>query len=289
MIPRTRLDAESALKVCANMPLDRFDLTACALACAIHENPDRDLSEALSIGVIWAPDFVDLNVAVDYFEIEVNDQVTSLSGGQILSACYRSATFPVDPICSLFDRNPGHKRITDIRAKFINIASQSNRGVDLTLRYQHEFDFGRFVMDSQFTWQLEDDIALFAGSTVDNNGDVGDPDFVGNTNFRFDRGDWTFNWFVELIGKASDSEDFPDTNLAGTIGYKMDTEFTAYHSVSVRRRMDTWTFTGGVANLFGEAPPSVTPSQVSSQGTSVLSSQYDYYGRRVFLNVRKAF
>jgi regulator of sirC expression with transglutaminase-like and TPR domain len=49
MIPRTLLDAESALKVCANMPLDRFDLTACALACAIHENPDRDLSEALGV------------------------------------------------------------------------------------------------------------------------------------------------------------------------------------------------------------------------------------------------
>jgi iron complex outermembrane receptor protein len=250
---------------------------------------EAETSEALSVGVIWAPDFIDLNVAVDYFEIEVNDQVTSLSGGQILSACYRSATFPVDPICSLFDRNPGHKRIDQIRAKFINIASQSNRGVDLTVRYQHEFDFGRFVMDSQFTWQLEDDIALFAGSTVDSNGDVGDPDFVGNTNFRFERGDWTFNWFVELIGKASDSEDFPDRDLSGTIGYKMDTEFTAYHSASVRRRMDTWTFTGGVANLFGEAPPSVTPSQVQSQGTSVLSSQYDYYGRRVFLNVRKAF
>ncbi len=49
MIPKTRLDAQSAIKVCANMPVDRFDLTACALACAIHENPDRDVCEALSV------------------------------------------------------------------------------------------------------------------------------------------------------------------------------------------------------------------------------------------------
>lgn len=49
MIPRTRQDAESAIKVCAAMPVDRFDLTACALACAVHENPDRDLSEALGV------------------------------------------------------------------------------------------------------------------------------------------------------------------------------------------------------------------------------------------------
>jgi len=49
MIPKTRQDAESAIKVCVAMPTERFDLTACALACAIHEDPDRDASEALRI------------------------------------------------------------------------------------------------------------------------------------------------------------------------------------------------------------------------------------------------
>jgi regulator of sirC expression with transglutaminase-like and TPR domain len=47
MIPKTREDAEIAIKVCASAQGDRFDLTACALACAIHENPDRSVSEAL--------------------------------------------------------------------------------------------------------------------------------------------------------------------------------------------------------------------------------------------------
>jgi regulator of sirC expression with transglutaminase-like and TPR domain len=49
MIPKTREDAEIAIKVCANAAGDRFDLTACALACAIHENPDRSVSEALDV------------------------------------------------------------------------------------------------------------------------------------------------------------------------------------------------------------------------------------------------
>ncbi len=48
MIPKTRADAQSALKLCAQMPDERFDLTACALACAIHENPDRDVTSALN-------------------------------------------------------------------------------------------------------------------------------------------------------------------------------------------------------------------------------------------------
>jgi regulator of sirC expression with transglutaminase-like and TPR domain len=49
MIPKTRDDAETAIKVCANAPDDRFDLTACALACAIHDNPDRSFGDALDI------------------------------------------------------------------------------------------------------------------------------------------------------------------------------------------------------------------------------------------------
>jgi regulator of sirC expression with transglutaminase-like and TPR domain len=49
MIPKTRDDAAIALKVCANAHGDRFDLTACAIACAIHENPDRDTHQALDV------------------------------------------------------------------------------------------------------------------------------------------------------------------------------------------------------------------------------------------------
>jgi regulator of sirC expression with transglutaminase-like and TPR domain len=49
MIPKTRDDAAIALKVCASALGDRFDLTACAIACAIHENPDRDTHSALGV------------------------------------------------------------------------------------------------------------------------------------------------------------------------------------------------------------------------------------------------
>jgi regulator of sirC expression with transglutaminase-like and TPR domain len=47
MIPKTREDADLALQACAQMPPERFDLMACAIACALHENPDRDTGSAL--------------------------------------------------------------------------------------------------------------------------------------------------------------------------------------------------------------------------------------------------
>jgi regulator of sirC expression with transglutaminase-like and TPR domain len=46
MIPRSRPEAEAALSALARAPGEAFDLTACALACAAHENPDRDFTPA---------------------------------------------------------------------------------------------------------------------------------------------------------------------------------------------------------------------------------------------------
>jgi len=248
---------------------------------------EAETSEAKTIGLIWTPDFIDLSVALDYFEIEISDEVTQLGASNIVAQCYNSASFPTDPLCNLFQRNASNL-ITDIRDSFINIASQVNRGIDLTISYNHEFDFGRFSFNSQFSWQLEDVTALFEGVTVDTNGDIGDPDFVGNLNFRFDRADWTVNWAVDMIGKSSEAEDIGD----GGGAYKVHNEFTAYHSLSLRKKMDDWTFLGGVANLFDEAPPAVTTlalGQYNTVGTSILGSQYDYFGRRLFLSVQKKF
>jgi regulator of sirC expression with transglutaminase-like and TPR domain len=48
MIPKTREDAEHAIRACAKASGDAFDLTACALAFSVHENPNRDVSRAQS-------------------------------------------------------------------------------------------------------------------------------------------------------------------------------------------------------------------------------------------------
>lgn len=255
---------------------------------------EAETSDAFTVGLIWSPSFLDLQVAIDYFEIELKDEVTQLGASAILYGCYNSefySTNPAttDPLCNLFERDPGTLLVTEVRDQYINIANQVNRGIDLTIRYTHELDFGRLTFDSQFTWQLEDQTALFPGYVSDSNGDVGDPDFVGNLNFRFDRGDWTVNWGVDLIGKTSEAEDIPDRSA--TRLYKIHNEFTAYHSLSLRKKQDSWTLTGGVANLFDEAPPAVSSGlgQYANIGPSAFVSQYDFFGRRMFFAVQKSF
>lgn len=49
MIPKSRDDALIAIKTCAQATGDRFDLTACAIACALHEDPDREIGHVLDV------------------------------------------------------------------------------------------------------------------------------------------------------------------------------------------------------------------------------------------------
>jgi iron complex outermembrane receptor protein len=262
-----------------------------------------ETSKAKTIGLIWTPDFLNLSVAVDYFDIEVNGEVRQFGAANILNQCYSSSNFPSNGFCSLFVRDPSTNYIVSVNDSYVNVANQVNRGIDLTVRYQHEFDLGRLTIDSQFTWQIEDTTQLL-GTTApeDFNGSTTEPDFTGQVNTRFDRGDWTFFWGIDMIGKTSDTELFggdvfsftryacvapscsPVVNPA-LVYFKQGTEFTAYHDFSVRRKFDDWTLQVGIQNAFDERPPSQSTGQFRL-GTAALNL-YDVIGRRAFINVSK--
>lgn len=247
-----------------------------------------ETSEATTIGVIWTPTFIDLSVALDYFEIEIEDEVAKFGVSSILAGCYAADTFPND-FCTLVTRDPVDDTITLVNDNYLNVNSQVNRGIDLTTRYEHEFDFGQLIIDTQWTWQLEDVTQLLGGEATDYNGSTTEPDFTGNANIRFERGDWTVNWAMDFIGKTSDSELTEDT-YASTV-YMQDvyakqyTEFMAYHSVSVRKDWDDFSLMVGLANVFDEEPPTQSTGQFRV-GVSALN-MYDLRGRRAFFNVTK--
>jgi iron complex outermembrane receptor protein len=273
---------------------------------------DAETSEAYTLGLIWTPSFINLSVAVEYFDFLVEDEIRQFGAFNIVNQCYSSPSYPTDPFCTLFTRNPSTSalrpnEIITLNNSYVNVAEQVNRGIDLTIRYQHEFDFGRLTFDSQFTWQTKDTITLLGGAaTQDDNGETTEPDFTGNMSLRFDRGDWTLFWNVDMIGKQSDTEEFgtdifaqsryadlpngiSSANCAAAnnycVYYKQYNEFTAYHNFSVRKRMDDWTFQAGINNIFDERPPAQSAAQFRI-GTAALNL-YDMRGRRAFVSITK--
>jgi len=193
--------------------------------------------------------------------------------------------------------------------QFFNINSQKNRGVDVTTRIVHDFAGDvTLTLQGQMTWQTRDTIALFDGFEEDNNGEAGDPKFVGDFFAQLDTGPWSLFYGLDVIGKTDDTQDWIDANAPanptqaqiddamcptyvtlGTVCVKLTTPAQFYHSVSVSREIgDNFRITAGMSNVTNNRPPRTT--QIGGDGTrslgqGLLYSQYDLLGRRAFVNL----
>jgi iron complex outermembrane receptor protein len=260
-------------------------------------NLDAETSKARSLGFIWTPSFVDLNIAVDYFDIEIENQVAQFGAANIVSACYALPTFPNNDFCSLFTRDvtagsTTQWAITSVRNNYVNVQRQSQRGLDLTTRFTHQFAGSKLTIDSQFSWILDWQTQLLSDTETKNNGLVGSPDFNGSVNTRYDKGDWTYFWGMDVVSKSSDTDYYGTdvfNNYKGTgvaAYYKQHAEFQITHNVSIRKKFDKWTAEVGIQNLFDEQPPYVSTG-TTRVGNAALNSSYDFLGRRMFFNVSR--
>lgn len=260
-----------------------------------------ETSTSKTIGLIWTPDFADLSISIDRFDFEILDEVTQLAASTILGRCYSSEFFDTDPLCDQFDRDSTDQRIDEVRASFINIASQTNTGYDIALRYTVDVDGGSFRFDTQHTFQDESQQSLFEDTVINTNGEFGDPKHVASYNMSFDKNDWSVNWNINYVGAVSNEARYLRENGTTTASYRgatidlvLRSDSVLYHAFSYTR---DWSDTGlttvfGVANAFDEAPPrvsSINGGLLSTEGNSSFYSQYDWLGRRFFLNASYTF
>ncbi|MFV7424594.1 TonB-dependent receptor plug domain-containing protein [Stenotrophomonas geniculata] len=265
-------------------------------------NLTPETSRARSVGLVFTPSFADLSIAIDYFDYEVRDQITSLGASSILQGCYESTTYP-NRYCDLLRRNPSTSAnanmVTEVYAQYLNINRQRTRGWDMTLNWDHEFSFGKFSLDSQITYTVEDTAELFDSaaasglSSSDRLGDLGRPDLVGNLGLSLKRGDWTYNWLTQYIAQTKDpdlDEKFTYQNRPNS--YRDTTlESRFYHTASVSYDQADWQILVGVANVLNTKPPLISSSVYSSRygNTYPFATQYDFYGRTPFVRLKYKF
>ncbi|MGE6698600.1 TonB-dependent receptor domain-containing protein [Hyphomonas sp. NPDC076900] len=256
-----------------------------------------ETSDALNVGLVWAPNFADLRMSVDYYEIEVDGQIDQLGPARIVSACYNSDNFGTDPLCDLFTRNTQNDLIETVTDNFINIAKQSVKGIDVAATYSRDFSFGTLTVDTQHTFTLESEFqALPTSVPQDFSGEAGRPEWVGEISFAFERGPWSAYYGMDFIGETSNVASYggnTGTYFGVPVVYKLETEQTTYHNASIGRELPyDIDVRVGVANIFDEHPPAVTTlglGEYNTVGTSAFYSQYDWLGRRFFVNMSKKF
>ena len=283
-----------------------------------------ETSEAKTAGVVFTPKFikqwVNVNVAVDYYDYTVANEVSQFGSANIVSQCYTRADYPTNPYCTLFTRDtnpasPSYLNILTINNSYLNLANQVVRGISATISLNHDFGrWGNLTFVANGEWQLHNTQQIlttiaptnYLGSTYN----YGGPDFTGNMGLRYDNGPLSLSWSTLMIGKGSDTEIFGGDVFANTrysdvpngitsnnctatnnycVAYKQYNNFKAYHDVSVRYRFENYKtdLVVGIRNVFDEAPPNSSTGQFR-RGTETLNA-YDLIGRRYFVTATKRF
>jgi iron complex outermembrane receptor protein len=264
---------------------------------------EAETSKSKTLGMIWQPAFANLSASIDYFEITVRDEVDQLGAGTIVYECYASsfgfASGATEPLCNQFDRSSANFGVDNVRDSYLNIAEQTNRGFDYAVQYDTEAgSLGALSFEMQATRQLEDTRAYFAETAEDLSGWIGDPEWVGEFNVSLMSGPWSFYYGGNYIG-TTDSTDDLGQDFVTYFGVDYDavisTDPVIYHNFSVSYDWDDMgvRLLLGVSNFTAEEPPQVTTTGtggvLDAVGNSAFYSQYDWFGRRVFLNATMSF
>ena len=262
-----------------------------------------ETSIADTIGFVLVPKWfgLDLRLSVEYYSTTIDNQIQNFGAFNIVNQCYNSPSFPGSPFCSLFTRDltPGtseYQHITDVQDNYVNVAKEMDQGLDVEVYYSTKLPKNVLLMvDSQLAWSFYTNTILLNGSTNNYLGQVGQPGFNGNINFRFDRGPWTFNYLLYMIGHSSDDPfvsnvdtNFRDTGQTVYLNHVVP--FYTTSTISLRRKFDTFSIDVGVKNLFDKDPPTYSAEGFQSLlGTTPVTSQYDLVGRTFFIDFNEKF
>ncbi len=248
-------------------------------------------SDSLSVGIVLEPDFGtagNLSLAVDFFELRVDDGVAQAGYGYVLDTCYNDPDFIAGGgYCNFVSRDPGTNALT-VTDGYVNLATDVVRGFEYQARYETDIDTGTLRFNLSATQLRKQANKLFASEPLDElQHTIGYPKWTGTLTGTYTQGLWRYTYGIDVVGKQSSMERFGEDPDDSYYDFTVGTYVT--HFGSVRYLNKGWEVTAGVRNLFDKEPVTISAFAYNRVGNAPLTSAYDYVGRRAFLNIAKKF
>lgn len=240
-----------------------------------------------TFGVVLTP-MDNFSVSVDYFNIEIEDQIAGFGGGanQILQRCY-DATDSLggvgSPFCNAVNRR-ADGTIDFVAAGTQNVAISNLKGYDIIANYNMELAGGRLDIDYLATITDENSFQAFVGdpNIIECAGFFGNtcgtpqPEYKSRTAIKWTNDDFRVQLLWRHIGESSDDDS--GTNFAREELSAMD-----YFDVSGTYTIDEHlSVTGGIRNI-GDVEPPIGGGNIEQANT--FPSVYDVFGTTYFVTV----
>jgi iron complex outermembrane recepter protein len=177
----------------------------------VNLQPETSVSKTL--GFVWNPSFIPgLDLSLDWWNIELDNTISAISGQGLLNRCYRQGD---QGACALITRGPGGF-ITDLLSAGLNLGSTEVENYDLTIGYrlpETAYDNFSFVWDTAYTSKYEQDIDGdgIRGEVSEGGNQVGEYGPIwrirSNLAARWELGDWGATWNVRYFSDLDESCD----------------------------------------------------------------------------------
>ena len=255
-------------------------------------NPELspETSEQYSVGFVLAGE--NTNVIVDYWNIQMEDLVDTLTEQQIMGN--------PDLYYDLYStwRNPltGDDEFAILR-NFINIAESEAEGIDFRIEQDHEAGFGEWGWSLAGTYMIKSENSLY-GSNLGRFGENNDAvsrlvtklsSFLAHDNFYHNI---TLNY---RSGYADQPQDVTLINDDGSFGDdvsylgQVGSFVTVDHQSTYMTMEDKLTVTLGVNNLLDRDPPRSLRTGGAGHQLGFDPRYHDPYGRTIYLQASYTF
>ncbi|PWE16570.1 TonB-dependent receptor [Marinicauda salina] len=266
-------------------------------------NPDltEETADTFTIGAVWQPAQVDgLTVQLDYYNIEIEDAIATVSLQNRLNECYR---LDIQEACDIFNgaRDPSSGAIINPftpNLSAANVANLTAEGVDLRVDYLWDAeqiglspDLGSFGLNYYATFTTENSFETSpAAGVVACEGTYGQvcgeptPEYkhLAQASWYFGRLTTSIRW--RHIGEVTADA----TTLPQVSDLSDDIEGTNYFDVTLGYDVnDNARVTLGIQNVADEDPPVL--GSTASEQANTWPATYDPFGRRLFLGASLRF
>lgn len=289
-------------------------------------NPDlkEETANTYTFGLTMSPNFLDgFSMAIDYYDIAIDDAIGQIANGDILRNCYASSIEfgPDNTFCQDISRD-SDGQISEVLQRQFNLSEIRTRGYDVATEYEYSLaQYGKLTFRADMTHVIEHSESFIGNDgleTVNRKGTLlsGVFEDVASASLRWRKGDWRLRWRASYLSAVVDShsrvEDFEERFAenqalidAGDPEAILNPEVPLYlfygsyikHSFSVSYYMDIGKngpelkIRGAVNNVFDNKGPFVPNTGDNDEsGTGNFDSEYGGgQGRTVFLGVEVEF
>ena len=247
-------------------------------------------ADSTTIGAVFTPPGLEgFSLALDYYDIEIDDAIAQTDRTVILNRCHNVSPSEFDPNCGgLVRRDLNSGAALEVNSSTNNENIIETSGIDLEASYASDLGPGDIQVSLIANFLSEFKVTgIETGDTEDLDGEVEFPDLRFNLSTSYTWSDFNVYWQMRYWDETKDRNIRPADVSDGL----NDVDSVTYHDLRASYYInDNVNVYLGANNLFDEDPPLLGANQkYQQQGTISNGTAFDLTGRQWYAGISASF